>query len=112
VNRSSTTIVVLIAALILTNGWWVYKLLDIAVTGEYQSVERQRIHEALSQVLSVLPVALEQDSTKEQVIQAAETKTDKPDYFEKDGYVWVGNIGLQFNEHGRLVEAKPAWSPF
>jgi hypothetical protein len=31
--------------------------------------------------------------------------------FEKDGFVWVGSLGLKFDESGRVVEAVPAWQP-
>lgn len=67
--------------------------------------------EALSQTLAVLSVVAQKGATREKIIAAALMKGDKKDIFEKDGFVWVGKIGLKFNEHGQLLEVQRAWSP-
>jgi hypothetical protein len=33
------------------------------------------------------------------------------DPFEKEGFVWIGDIGLRFDGSGKFVEAKPAVEP-
>jgi hypothetical protein len=31
------------------------------------------------------------------------------DHFEKDGFIWVGDLGLRFGEDGHLAEVARGW---
>jgi hypothetical protein len=47
-------------------------------------------------------------ATRNQVVAAAQLANDLVRPFEKEGYVCVGQLGLQFNEQGRFVKAVTA----
>ena len=40
---------------------------------------------------------------------AARLPGDTFEPFEKDGFVWIGRIGLKFNDRGQLIEVSRAW---
>ena len=110
-NKTKIIIIALIIAIVASNGWWAYRLLDTGVTLTYTGVSLEDNKQALSQALALLPVVAEQGVTREKIIRAAHLPGDKFEPFEKDGFVWVGKIGLKFNDRGQLVEASRAWSP-
>jgi hypothetical protein len=45
-----------------------------------------------------------------EIIAAARLAGPQVEPFEKDGFLWVGKIGLRFDAQGRLVEVARAWS--
>jgi hypothetical protein len=104
-------IIVLVLALVASNAWWAYHLLDSGITQTYMGVSLDDNKEALRQTLAILPVVAQKGATREKIISAALMKGDKTDIFEKDGFVWVRKIGLKFNENGQLIEVSRAWSP-
>jgi hypothetical protein len=111
VTRSTLASLFLGAALIGTNVFWAYWAVDASLSYTYQAVSLEDNQQALAQALAVIKVAVRPDASKEQVIGAASmTATPSPQIFEKDGYIWVGQIGLDFDAAGRLVEVVPAWS--
>ena len=74
------------------------------------SFENHRV--ALAQALAIMPVVVRPDATRTEILEAARRQAQHPDSFEKEGFVWIGRLGLKFDANGRLVEVKPAWSPF
>lgn len=110
-GKSSLIIGVLVALLIGTNGWWAYNALDSGVTYSYAQVSLEENKQALAQSLAVIEATAEYDATRNSIIQAARAASGYPEPFEKDGYVWVGSIGLEFNSDGRLTSVSRAWSP-
>ena len=109
--KSNWIIGALIALLITTNGWWAYNALDTGVTYSYSQVSLENNKEALAQSLAVIEAAAQTDATKRSIIQAARTAGSNTEPFEKDGYVWVGSIGLKFDTTGHLMSASRSWSP-
>ena len=109
--KSNWIIGVLIALLIATNGWWAYNSLDAGITHSYSQVSLENNKEALAQSLAVIEAAAQTDATKQSIIQAAQTVGSNSEPFEKDGYVWVGSIGLKFDSIGHLTNASRSWSP-
>lgn len=63
----------------------------------------------LKQLIAVVP-ELSSDKSKN-VIVAIVQKSSDLDPFEKEGAVWIGWIGLQFNEKGKLMKVIPSWGP-
>ncbi len=111
--RSTTITIVLLALLLVaTNAWWAYQLFDAGVSLAYRdaSVERHRL--ALVQALAVMPVLARPGHTRSDVLAAARAAAPEAESFEKEGYVWVGRLGLSFDPSGRRREAVPAWEPF
>jgi hypothetical protein len=110
-SRSRIAIITLVAALVASNAWWFYQAIDVAVTGEHQAVAYREHREALTQTLAIIPVVARPDTTKQQVLDAALKAAQHKEPFEKDRFVWVGRLGLKFDDSGRLVEVVPSWSP-
>lgn len=104
-RKTSIAILVLSTALITSNGWWLYNAVDFGITHTHAMQTCSEDSEALRQVLSILPVAVQPGTTRDAILAAA--RRDKNDaVFEKDGHTWVGSLGLRFDTQGRLLEVK------
>jgi hypothetical protein len=112
VRRSSIFIVVLAVALAATNLWWFYRAIDSAAAAADRQTQCHMEHQALAQALVVLPVAARAGSTPAEVLAAAAKAASRTESFQKDGYTWVGELGFQFSDGGRLSAVEPAWQPF
>ena len=86
-------------------------MLDAGISYTYQGVSLEEHQQALSQALAVIKVVSQPTATRESIVAAASAGVLRPGTFEKDGYLWVGLLGLKFNQSGQLVEAVPSWSP-
>lgn len=93
----------LVVLLIGSNAWCAYRSLDAGISYTYLSAEHDYVTTALAQALAVLPVAARIDSSREQVLNAARLPGDEVEPYEKDGYVWIGMLGLRFDDRGRVV---------
>jgi hypothetical protein len=110
-SRARIAIIGLAVALVASNGWWAYHALDHGITITYMGVALDDNKIALSQTLAILRVIAQGDISKDSVLAAATVDEDSNKPFEKDGFVWVGRIGLKFDERGKFVEAARAWDP-
>ncbi|MEO7432227.1 MAG: hypothetical protein ABIR62_09400 [Dokdonella sp.] len=108
-TNSKVTIFALILALATSNGWWLYHSLDVGVVLTHQDVSLRDNREALAQVLAILPLVIHSGADRPHVLMAASGAAQHFDSFEKDGYVWVGALGLKFDDGGHLLEAVRAW---
>ncbi len=105
-------VAVLVVLLLVSNAWWAYVFIDSRVSHGYQSHELEQYRQAMLEALALLPVAASPTATRREVVEAAQRRAAySVEPFEKDGYVWVGRLGLKFDGKGRLVEAVPGWSP-
>ena len=86
-------------------------MLDAGVSCTDQGVSLEEHRQALSQALAVIKVVSQPTATRESIIAAASAGAPTSGTFEKDGYLWVGLLGLKFHQSGQLVEAVPSWSP-
>lgn len=112
VKRSTIAICALTLALVASNLWWLYAAFDAAVTASYLQQSFDEHRQALAELLVVAPAASDAAATPESVLGAARTVARHDGSFEKDGFVWVGQLGYRFNSTGRLVEVQTRWSPF
>jgi hypothetical protein len=110
-KKQKIIIIVLVVVLVASNAWWAFRLLDSGVTLTYTGVSLEDNKKALSQTLAILPIVAQKGASREKIILTALIKEDKTEIFEKDGFVWVGKIGLKFNGNGQLIEVLRAWSP-
>lgn len=102
-HKAKLTIGLLTIALISTNAFWVYKAIDVSITNAYHQASYDDCKKALHQALAIMPIVARPDSTQEQVIDAAQRAAGERDSaFYKDGFTWVGNLGLRFGKTGRL----------
>ena len=105
--KSSTTAVVALAILlVLSNIFWAYRLLDAGISYTYLESSFETANNAALQALAILPEVASPSVTRQSIIDAAIRARPGSDVFEKEGFVWVGAIGLRFDENGRLAEAR------
>jgi hypothetical protein len=104
-SQIKASIVVLAAALVGTNGWWAYRLLDAGISHTYLNASFDTANELLNQTLAILPVVAKADAPRSEVVAAARKAGASIEPYDKDGYTWVGQLGLKFNEQGRFVQA-------
>lgn len=97
--------VLLAVALVASNAWWGYKTIDNGVTMTYRSATLEESQQALSQALAIIKVASARGASRAKIVQAAQNAWQAGEPFEKDGYLWVGRLGLRFDSNGRLLEA-------
>lgn len=110
-KKSAIAIAVLSIALIGTNTWWAFKMLDAGISYTYQGVSLEDNQQALHQALAIIKVSAAAGASREQIVSAARGTRSNDEIFEKDGYLWVGRLGLRFNEAGQLLEAIPGYQP-
>lgn len=108
-RKSTVAITLLSVALIASNAWWAYQALDAGVSYTYQGISLEENQQGLSQTLAIINVAAAQGASRAEVVAAAQKAWPSSEPFEKEGYLWVGRLGLRFNEAGQLVEAVPAF---
>jgi hypothetical protein len=111
-RRSTIVICLLILGLVVSNLWWFGLLLDAGITATYRDDSFDRHHRALGELLAVVPAAVDPAATRESVLGVAREAAGDETLFDKEGFVWVGQLGYRFDDDGRLVEVQTAWSPF
>ena len=99
-------------ALVVSNAYWLYRVVDAGITLSYRDDSLQDHREALAQALAILPVVASLEAAPQDVIAVATEASRATRSFEKEGYLWVGQLGLRFDSNGRLEAVAPAWSAF
>lgn len=105
VNKLRVAVFLLSASLISSNAWWAYRSLDDGITHTYFQQECNTKSVLLTQTLSVLPVVAKPKASEGEILAAAQLQNSRASPFEKNGFVWVGQLGLQFNDEGQLIKA-------
>ena len=103
-KKSTLAISLLAVALVASNAWWAYKVLDAGVTLTYQKASLEEAQQALSQALAIIKVSGSSNVTRAQIVEAAQKAWPSGEPFEKDGYLWVGRLGLRFDKSGHLID--------
>ena len=111
-KKTRVAILVLALALVGSNAWWANRALDTGVIATYREASLREYREALAQTFAIIPVAARPGATPAQVLEAAKRAAPGAEAFENDGFTCIGQIGLHFDENGRLVEVKALWNPF
>lgn len=101
-------IAVLIVLLVGSNGFWLYRAIDQAITNSYREQELRQLDGTRRQLMAVLP-EMAVSLNKDQVVAIASRHTEQ-EIYEKEGCTWVGWLGLKFNESGSLQSVAPVWS--
>lgn len=103
-TRARISIIVFSIALIGTNVWWAYNALDNGVTLTYLEDSMQHAARGFNQSVAIIPLVAN-GAGREEIIAAALKASDLDiEPFEKDGYIWVGELGIKFNAAGKLTE--------
>jgi hypothetical protein len=101
--KSSTKVILgLSLALLGTNVFWAYRLFDAGISYTYQQASLEDAQQALAQSVAVVRT-LTPAGNRSQIISAAQSAWASGEPFEKDGFLWVGRIGLRFDDAGRLT---------
>jgi hypothetical protein len=111
-KRSTVAITVLVALLVASNAFWAYVVLDGGISYTYLLSSYDRARGTALQALAVSREVGRADATRQSVIDAALQVQPDARPFEKEGFVWVGDIGLRFDDAGQFMEARPAVEPF
>jgi Co/Zn/Cd efflux system component len=109
VKRSTILMSVAIIILLMSNVWFAYASLDCGVSLSYRDVSLHDNATALRQALAILPTVAAAPTDRDAVIAAALRSADHPDTFEKDGYLYIGRLGLKFSADGKLIDATTSW---
>lgn len=88
-----------------------FQLFDAGVTATYMNDSLIMNKKALSQTVKIIPIVARQNAGREHIISAAMLDGDTSKPYEKDGFVWVGMIGLKFDNQDKLISVERAWSP-
>ena len=103
--KNSVIIIILLSVLLVgSNAWWFYRMLDAGVSYTYQGVSLEENQQALAQSLEIIKALASTDVSREKIVAAAQNARSTTEPFEKEGYLWVGRLGLRFNENSQLVE--------
>lgn len=76
------------------------------ITRMYQDDSFKTSQRALKQCLRLLPIVAKPNITRDEVVAAAQEKNGS-EPFEKEGYLWVDELGLKFDEKGHLTQVVP-----
>ncbi len=95
------------ALLLLSNGYWIYRIVDCGVTQSYKEQQIYELEETRKQLMKTLP-SLVRDMPKAGVIRIFSRHSGEKKY-EKDGCIRIGWTGLKFNKEGKLTAVSPAW---
>ena len=103
--KNSVIIIILLTVFLVgSNAWWVYRLMDAGVSYTYQGVSLEENQQALAQSLEIIKTLGSSDVSREKIVAAAQITWGAAEPFEKEGYLWVGRLGLRFNKDNQLVE--------
>lgn len=104
-------IIGLTTALVVSNATWLYMLIDAGVSYSYLEDSWRHARGTALQALALLPAVADKASSRETILAAA-TIDHEGETFDKEGFTWIGDLGLKFDGAGVLVEARPAVEPF
>jgi hypothetical protein len=80
-------------------------MLDAGVTKTYARASQETTSELLTQTLAISPVVGKKGATRNEIVTAARVPNDRTEPYEKEGFVWVGQLGLKFNTRGQFKKA-------
>lgn len=103
-RKSTIAILLLAVALVVSNIWWAYRVVDAGVSATYQGASLEEAQQALSQTIAIIKVTGSGAASRDQIIAAANGAWSAGEPFEKEGYLWVGRLGLRFSDEGKLME--------
>jgi hypothetical protein len=112
VRKTTIAIIGLSSVLVLSNLYWIYTLLDAGVSYTYLEDSYRHAQSTAEQALALLPEVARSTATRQSIIDAAVRARPGVQPFEKDGYLWIDELGLQFDASGRLTDVRTSIDPF
>ena len=102
--RFKLVVGMLIGLLIATNIWWAYQVLDGGITLTYLRASYDTSTTQLATARAIIDAQAQDGASKESIIRAAQAAAKDTEPYEKNGAVWVGQLGLRFSSEGRLTK--------
>lgn len=99
-----TIIIVLLFTLIGSNAFWLYQSIDSGISYTYMEASASDCQRTLGVAIAVIPIIADPNSDKSAVVLAVKKVSDV-ESFEKDGLVWIGGLGLGFDDSDRVAIA-------
>jgi len=103
-KKTTLAIGALTIGMIASNVWWATKVLDGGISYTYLKASNDTATEQLNQTMAVLNALTKENASKHEIVAAARGGASGTTEYEKLGYLWVGQIGMKFNESGRLIK--------
>jgi hypothetical protein len=85
--------------------------MDAAVSYSYLDDSYRHARDTATQAIALLPQVARPSANREDVMAAAVSGGSGIEPFEKDGYLWVDNLGLRFDDKGRLIAVRARVDP-
>jgi hypothetical protein len=104
IHRFKLVIGVLVGLLIATNTWWAYQVLDGGITLTYLRASYDTSTTQLATARAIIDAQAQDGASRESIIRAAQAASKDTEPYEKNGAVWVGQLGLRFSSDGRLTK--------
>ncbi len=102
--RFKLVVGILTGLLVATNVWWAYRVLDGGITLTYLRASYDTSETQLATARAVIDALVQEGATRESIIRAAKAASNNAEPYEKNGAVWVGQLGLRFSPEGRLTK--------
>ena len=102
--RIKLVVGLLTGLLVVTNVWWAYQVLDGGVTLTYLRASYDMTANQLATARAVIDALVQDEASRESIIRAAQAASKDAEPYEKNGAVWVGQLGLRFSPEGRLTK--------
>jgi hypothetical protein len=103
-SRSKLVVGILAGLLVATNLWWAYRVLDGGITLTYLRASYDPSATQLATARAVIDALVQEGASRESIIRAAKAASKDAEPYEKNGAVWVGQLGLRFSPEGRLTK--------
>ncbi|HEX6592904.1 MAG TPA: hypothetical protein VF050_12985 [Moraxellaceae bacterium] len=103
-NRKKVALAAVITGLMITNLLAIHAAVDCGISLTYLDDSATHSGMALQQTRAILPLVAK-GAERQAIVQAVQaTQTAPVAPFEKDGYLWVGELGLKFDQDGHFLE--------
>lgn len=102
-TKAVVIITLLTAALIWSNLYWIYRAFDDDVTAAYREQMVTEYEQTTKQTFQIIGLLLKHQNGRSQILSGL-SQTSDSEPFDKDGYHWVGQVGLKFDDQDNLFE--------
>jgi hypothetical protein len=103
-SRTKLIVAALLGLLVATNAWLAYRVLDGGISLTYLRASHDTTETQLTTAVAIInELAKDRATPREVIVRAAQAAAKDSQAFEKGGAVWVGQLGLRFNQEGRLI---------
>ena len=92
----------LLVALLISNGWWIYRSVDQSITRKYEVAEKY-VQEQRVKSLLALTNNLIREYSKEKLLLLLTTSIPDSEPFEKEGHIHIHFLSFRLGEDGMVT---------